>query len=85
MLPNLVKVKQHIWKTEDNNFKNKYELSWQLNYLKLSILNFCMWVSSVTFEVPLRPMHCDGLGVSSQLIRNKLQVSREKKDYGEKW
>jgi len=37
-----------------------------------------MWVNGVTFEVPLRQMHCDGLGVSSQLIRNKLQVSRQK-------
>jgi len=25
-----------------------------------------MWVSSVTFEMPLRQMHCDGLGISSQ-------------------
>jgi len=42
-----------------------------------------MWVSGVTFEVPLRRMHCDGLRVSSQLIRITLQASRER-DYGEK-
>ena len=41
-----------------------------------------MCVSGVTFEVPLRRMHCDGLHVSSQLIIIKLQVSREN-DYGE--
>jgi hypothetical protein len=44
-----------------------------------------MWVSSVIFDVPSRQMHCDGLGISSQLIRNKLQVSGKKKGYGEKW
>jgi hypothetical protein len=43
-----------------------------------TIWNICMLVSGVTYVAPLIQMHCDGLGVSNPLIRNKLQASKEK-------